>query len=98
MLYFKLYLLKLMVNLSTSRRHGEGNALIVPEGTALRRHLVAAGRPHLHQRLAHLQLVEDVLLDAGRRRRGQRHDGHFGKLLPELVHPLVVWPEVMAPL
>lgn len=53
---------------------------------------------HIHLRLGHLQLVEDVLLDAGGGSGGQGHDRHFGELLPQLVHPLVVWPEVMAPL
>ena len=47
---------------------------------------------------AHLQLVEDVLLDAGGGGGSKGHDGHFGELLPQLVHPLVVRPEVVTPL
>ena len=53
---------------------------------------------HVQLGPAHLQLVEDVLLDTGGGGGGQGHDGHLGEPLPQLVHPLVVRPEVVTPL
>lgn len=53
---------------------------------------------HVHLGPSHVQLVEDVFLDAGGGGRRQGHHRHLGELLTKLVQLLVVGAEIVAPL
>lgn len=53
---------------------------------------------HVHLRPSHIQLVEDVFLNTGGGGGCQGHHRHIGELLTQFMQPLVVWPEIVAPL
>lgn len=53
---------------------------------------------HVHLRPSHIQLVEDVFLNAGGGSGRQGHHWHLRELLTQFMQPLVVWTEIVAPL
>lgn len=53
---------------------------------------------HVHLWPSHIQLVEDVFLNAGGGSGCQGHHWHLRELLAQFMQLLVVWTEIVAPL
>lgn len=86
--YFRFVRLKLIVNL---KLHQIEKVQV----------LLAEKEPqpgHVHLWPSHVQLVEDVFLDAGGGRGCQSHHWHVGELLTQLMQLLVVWTKIVTPL
>lgn len=93
--YFRFVLLKLMVNLKI---RWMANMQLFEFGNSDTKLNWKSETEHVHLWPSHVQLVEDVFLNTGGGGGCQGHHWHFGELLTQLMQPLVIWAEIMAPL